>query len=74
MWFNYVGKKKGKNLEFYSTPLKESPLYYPTDKEELKYIENLVKRQLENYTEDTQNEIDSYFNKIMDIKNMSGES
>lgn len=74
LWFNYVGKKKGKNLEFYSTPLKESPLYYPADKEELKYIEKLVKRQLENYTEDTQNEIDSYFNKIMDIKNMSGES
>lgn len=73
-WFNYIGKKKGKNLEFYSTPLKESPLYYPMDKDEIKYIENLVKEQLENYSENIQDEIDNYFSKIMDIKNMSEEN
>ena len=73
-WFNYIGKKKGKNLEFYSTPLKESPLYYPMDKDEIKYIEDLVKKQLENYSENIQDEIDNYFSKIMGIKNMSEEN
>lgn len=73
-WFNYIGKKKGKNLEFYSTPLKESPLYYPENKEDIDYIEKLVKKQLENYNEDIQAEIDRYFSEIMDIKNMSEEN
>ena len=27
-WFKYNGKIKGKNFEFYSTPLKETPIYY----------------------------------------------
>ncbi|WP_297597353.1 TaqI-like C-terminal specificity domain-containing protein [uncultured Cetobacterium sp.] len=66
-WFNYIGKKKGKNLEFYSTPLKESPIYYPKDESELLYIEGLVKKQLENYQEEIQKEIDSYFNNKLGI-------
>ncbi|MGL5961369.1 MAG: TaqI-like C-terminal specificity domain-containing protein, partial [Cetobacterium sp.] len=66
-WFNYIGKKKGKNLEFYSTPLKECPIYYPTQSEEREYIVNLVKKQLENYSDEIQNEIDEYFSKIMGI-------
>jgi adenine-specific DNA-methyltransferase len=72
-WFNYIGKKKGKNLEFYSTPLKECPLYYPDNIEEINYIADLVKCQIGNYKEDIQIEIDNYFNKIMDIKNISEE-
>lgn len=72
-WFNYIGKKKGKNLEFYSTPLKESPLYYPIDERDIKYIEKLVKKQLKNYSEDIQNEIDNYFSEMLNIKNISEE-
>ncbi|MGL5932282.1 MAG: Eco57I restriction-modification methylase domain-containing protein [Cetobacterium sp.] len=66
-WFNYIGKKKGKNLEFYSTPLKECPLYYPEKSEELIEVVSLVKKQLENYSDETQEEIDLYFSKVMNI-------
>ncbi len=66
-WFNYIGKKKGKNLEFYSTPLKECPLYYPNEENEIKVIVDLVRKQLESYSEDIQKEIDLYFSKIMNI-------
>ena len=67
-WFNYIGKRKGKNLEFYSTPLKECPLYYPKKGIELDYISELVKKQLLNYDEEIQAKIDLYFNNIMNIK------
>lgn len=60
-WFKYNGKTKGKNYEFYSTPLKETPIYYPDKKEEIEYIENLVKKQIENYSETIQKQIDDYF-------------
>ena len=60
-WFKYNGKTKGKNYEFYSTPLKETPIYYPDKKEEIEYIENLVKKQIENYSEAIQKQIDDYF-------------
>ncbi|MGL4653092.1 Eco57I restriction-modification methylase domain-containing protein [Cetobacterium sp.] len=66
-WFNYIGKKKGKNLEFYSTPLKECPLYYPDKEEELKEIVGLVEKQIDNYDEGIQERIDLYFSKIMGI-------
>ncbi|MGL6065553.1 MAG: Eco57I restriction-modification methylase domain-containing protein [Cetobacterium sp.] len=66
-WFNYIGKKKGKNLEFYSTPLKECPLYYPDNLDEVEYLVDLVNQQLENYTQKIQDEIDEYFSKVMDI-------
>ena len=72
-WFNYIGKKKGKNLEFYSTPLKECPMYYPSNEEEKSYIANLVKKQIENYSEEIQKEIDDYFYKLMNIKNIGEE-
>lgn len=61
IWFKYNGKIKGKNLEFYSTPLKETPIYYPENKEERIYIEKLVKKQIEGYDEEIQKEIDEYF-------------
>ena len=60
-WFKYNGKTKGKNYEFYSTPLKETPIYYPENKAEINYIEGLVKKQIKNYDEKTQEEIDNYF-------------
>lgn len=63
-WFKYNGKTKGKNYEFYSTPLKETPIYYPDDKVEIEYISNLVKHQIRNYDEKVQGEIDRYFEKI----------
>ncbi|MGL4999721.1 Eco57I restriction-modification methylase domain-containing protein [Cetobacterium sp.] len=66
-WFNYIGKKKGKNLEFYSTPLKECPLYYPENRNEIEYLVSLVKQQLKTYDDKTQDEIDKYFSTVMDI-------
>lgn len=72
-WFNYIGKKKGKNLEFYSTPLKECPIYYPENMEEIEYIANLVKKQVSIYSDEVQSEIDSYFCELMNIKNIGEE-
>ncbi len=63
-WFKYNGKTKGKNYEFYSTPLKETPIYYPDKKIEIEKIERLVKKQLICYDEKIQREIDDYFIKI----------
>lgn len=60
IWYKYIGKNKGKNLEFYSTPLKEVPLYYPLEKER-EYVAKLVKRQIENYDEKIQQKINMYF-------------
>ena len=65
-WYRNNGKHKGYNLEFYTTPLKQVPLFYPKEnkKNEILYIENLVKKQIINYSEDTQNEINKYFKNI----------
>ena len=63
-WFKYNGKTKGKNYEFYSTPLKETPIYYSEKKEEIEYIANLVKKQIKKYNVDIQKQIDDYFKKI----------
>ncbi len=63
-WFKYNGKTKGKNYEFYSTPLKETPIYYPENSLEVEYIANLVKKQIKNYNDEIQKEIDNYFEKI----------
>lgn len=63
-WFKYNGKSKGKNYEFYSTPLKETPIYYSPIKEERDYISNLVKRQITEYNEETQKKIDEYFENV----------
>ncbi|WP_297408051.1 TaqI-like C-terminal specificity domain-containing protein [uncultured Cetobacterium sp.] len=60
-WYNYIGKKKGKNLEFYSTPLKETPIFYSDKLEEILYIEDLVKKQLNNYSEERQEKINEFF-------------
>ncbi len=62
-WYKNNGKCKGYNLEFYTTPLKEVPLYYPEDTEEINHIETLVKQQTENYSEEIQEQINNYFEK-----------
>ncbi|WP_288217673.1 Eco57I restriction-modification methylase domain-containing protein [uncultured Fusobacterium sp.] len=66
-WFRFNGKFKGKNFEFYATPLKETPIYYPSDQKELLFIENLVKKQIASYDEQTQEIIDNYFYAIFNI-------
>ena len=65
-WYKNNGKHKGYNLEFYTTPLKEVPFFYPSEdkKDEINYIENLVKEQIKNYSEDIQKKINEYFGKI----------
>jgi adenine-specific DNA-methyltransferase len=63
-WFKYNGKMKGDNLELYATPLKETPIYYTKDKNEIAYIEKLVKEQIEHYEEKTQKLIDRYFSDL----------
>lgn len=63
-WFKLNGKFKGINYEFYATPLKNTPIYYPEDKKEIEYIENLVKEQLKNYSQEIQNKINNYFTNI----------
>ncbi len=65
-WYRNNGKHKGYNLEFYTTPLKQVPLFYPSKENlnEISYIETLVKKQIENYSEKIQDEINNYFKKI----------
>lgn len=60
-WYKNNGKSKGYNLEFYTTPLKEVPVYYSQDEKEIEYVENLVKEQIKNYSDETQKKIDDYF-------------
>ncbi|MCI6153427.1 Eco57I restriction-modification methylase domain-containing protein [Fusobacterium perfoetens] len=66
-WYRINGKSKGYNLEFYTTPLKEVPIYYPDNIQEIKFIEDLVKQQIENYSEDTQGKIEKYFSNIYGV-------
>ena len=63
-WYKLNGKSKGYNLEFYSTPLKEIPIYYPDNTSEIQYIENLVRDQIKIYCESRQDKINSYFKNI----------
>lgn len=60
-WFKYNGKIKGKNYEFYSTPLKETPIYYSEDKNEIKYIEKLVKEQIISFSLEREELINRFF-------------
>lgn len=64
-WFKYNGKIKGKNFEFYSTPLKETPVYYSENKKEIMYVEELVKKQIKNFSQEIEKEINDYFRKKM---------
>ena len=63
-WFKANGKSKGHNLELYSTPLKETPIYYPKNSEKIRYISELVKGQLENYSDEVQKKIEQYFRSV----------
>lgn len=66
-WYKNNGKSKGYNLEFYTTPLKEVPVYYPENKNEIEYIETLVKKQIEKYSDEAQNEINRYFENVFSV-------
>lgn len=69
-WYKYNGKMKGKNFEFYSTPLKATPIYYSKDKKEIEYIENMVKEQLNNFSEEREELINKFFKeKLLNYKN-----
>ncbi|MDP0506082.1 MAG: TaqI-like C-terminal specificity domain-containing protein [Fusobacterium sp. JB019] len=63
-WYKLNGKSKGYNLEFYATPLKEIPIYYPENDLETKYVEKLVKEQIKIYSDERQNKIDLYFRNL----------
>jgi adenine-specific DNA-methyltransferase len=49
-WFRYNGKSKGNILEFYSTPLRETPVFYPGETKEVAYIGELVKKQIDDFS------------------------
>lgn len=67
IWYKNNGKAKGYNLEFYTTPLKQVPIYYPENRDEIDYIEKLVRNQIENFSEEIQEEIDKYFFNLYNV-------
>lgn len=62
-WFQHNGKMKGDVLELYAMPLCETPIYYPDNEEKIRYISNLVKKQVKEYSEIRQNKIERYWEK-----------
>ncbi|MGF6906246.1 Eco57I restriction-modification methylase domain-containing protein [Fusobacterium sp. PH5-44] len=60
-WFKYNGKCKGETFEFYSNPLKETPIYYPKKKCEIEYISALVKKQLDHFSPHREDKINEFF-------------
>lgn len=63
-WYSHCGKRKGELFEFYSTPLQEVPIYYPS-LDERKKISILAKEQSQKYSAERQKEIDNFFQKIL---------
>ncbi|MGL5123573.1 MAG: Eco57I restriction-modification methylase domain-containing protein [Fusobacteriaceae bacterium] len=63
-WYKYNGKYKGGNFEFYSTPLKTVPIIYPKNENEIAFISELSKLQIENFSEKIQKKINLYFKNI----------
>ncbi len=63
-WFRYNGKNKGEYLELYSTPLKETPIYYPKTSKKIKYIEDLVDSINEENRGRVEEEINDFFENI----------
>lgn len=68
-WYKLNGKHKGYNLEFYSTPLKAVPIFYPDDDNlvDMEYIVSLVKKQIEEYSEEVQDILDELYMKIYSL-------
>ena len=66
-WFKINGKCKGDFLELYATPLKEVPIIYEYEKNKMSYIVDLVKKQIENYDEKRQVEINKFFDEKVDL-------
>lgn len=66
-WFQINGKSKGEYLELYSTPLKEVPIIYEYDEKNMSYIVDLIKKQIDNYDDEIQNEINDFFYEKIDL-------
>lgn len=62
-WYFHCGKRKGNLNEFYATPLREVPIYYP-EKEEREAISELAKEQIEKNSREGQRKINNFFQKI----------
>lgn len=64
-WFRYNGKNKGDYLELYATPLKDTPIYYPDDIEEVERIGKLAESLTKEYNREVEAEIEEYFDKLI---------
>lgn len=60
-WFYYNGKRKGNYLELYATPLKETPVIYTTSEEKIKYVEEIVKEQIREFSEERAEKLNRFF-------------
>lgn len=60
-WFYYNGKRKGMYLELYSTPLKETPVIYPENREKIIYVENLVREQIKEFSKEREEKLNEFF-------------
>jgi len=72
-WFRYNGKCKGEVLEFYSTPLRESPVFYPKDQEEVNFIGELVKKQIHDFSPVRERIINRHFYEKFGVSAESAE-
>jgi len=66
-WFKHNGKCKGETFEFYSNPLKETPIYYPNELCEVNYVSELVSKQLKQFSATREKEINKFFNDRLNI-------
>lgn len=65
-WLYYMGKKKGKHLELYASPLKEIPLYYPSSTRVTKKMEKILRHLFKNiYREKRLAEIQDEINQFV---------
>lgn len=60
-WFKYNGKNKGVYLELYATPLKNTPIYYPEDSEEIERIADYAKILSNGIDEEIEEKVEEYF-------------
>jgi adenine-specific DNA-methyltransferase len=60
-WFRHNGKCKGEVLEFYSTPLRETPVFYPGETPEVAYVGDLVKKQIDSFCPTREKKINEHF-------------
>ncbi len=66
-WFRHNGKNKGEYLELYSTPLKETPIHYPSSTRKIKYIEDLVDSINKENRVEVEEKINTFFENIYKV-------